>query len=237
MKPRTSDTHPLQIAALDTPGGGRIGMTFCPGKRDPLAMTGPWARDLDTDLAAISALGCVRPGHPHGEPRVGAPGGRPPRSGGQSNWARLVSLANPGLSVPSNAFETAVADQRRGAARAAARRAVPGRPLPRRPGPHRTDRGAVADRAWRGTVAGLATGTRGASRCSRDARAGVVCPGAHLAALSDTRQPLRDPGIRVVADQIQPNRGPRHTAEEAWSSWMRWCSRGATSVRITAAAC
>ncbi len=57
MTPRTSQTHPLQIAALDTPGGGRIGMTFCPGKTDPFAMSGPWARDLATDLAAIQAWG------------------------------------------------------------------------------------------------------------------------------------------------------------------------------------
>lgn len=53
MNPRTSQSHPLQIAVLDTPGGGRIGMTFCPGKRDPAAMTGPWMRDLDSDLAAL----------------------------------------------------------------------------------------------------------------------------------------------------------------------------------------
>ena len=57
MKPRTSQSHPLNIAPLDTPGGGRIGMTFCPGKTDPFAMSGPWARDLDTDLAAIQAWG------------------------------------------------------------------------------------------------------------------------------------------------------------------------------------
>ena len=57
MKPRTSQSHPLNIATLDTPGGGRIGMTFCPGKTDPFAMSGPWARDLDTDLAAIQAWG------------------------------------------------------------------------------------------------------------------------------------------------------------------------------------
>ena len=57
MKPRTSQSHPLNIAALTTPGGGRIGMTFCPGKTDPFAMSGPWARDLDTDLAAIQAWG------------------------------------------------------------------------------------------------------------------------------------------------------------------------------------
>ncbi len=53
MNPRTSATHPLRIAALDTPAGGRIGMTFCPGKRDPAAMTGPWDRDLGIDLRAI----------------------------------------------------------------------------------------------------------------------------------------------------------------------------------------
>jgi len=57
MKPRTSHTHPLRIAALATPGGGRIGMTFCPGKTDPDALTGPWARDLDTDLAVIQGWG------------------------------------------------------------------------------------------------------------------------------------------------------------------------------------
>ena len=54
MKPRTSDSHPLQIAFVETPGNGRIGMTFCPGKYDPKAMTGPWARDMHTDLAAIA---------------------------------------------------------------------------------------------------------------------------------------------------------------------------------------
>ena len=53
MKPRTSDSHPLQIAFVETPGNGRIGMTFCPGKHDPLAMTRPWARDMRTYLAAI----------------------------------------------------------------------------------------------------------------------------------------------------------------------------------------
>ena len=54
MKPRTSDSHPLQIAFVETPGNGRIGMTFCPGKHDPKAMTGPWDRDMRTDLAAIT---------------------------------------------------------------------------------------------------------------------------------------------------------------------------------------
>jgi ADP-ribosyl-[dinitrogen reductase] hydrolase len=53
VKPRTSLTHPLQIAVLELPTGGRIGMTFCPGKRDPAAMTGSWDRDLGVDLKAV----------------------------------------------------------------------------------------------------------------------------------------------------------------------------------------
>ncbi len=57
MKPRTSATHTLQIAVLDTPTGGRIGMTLCPGKRDPVAMTGPWDRDLGIDLRAVADWG------------------------------------------------------------------------------------------------------------------------------------------------------------------------------------
>ena len=57
MTPRTSQTHPLRIAPLDIAGGGRIGMTFCPGKTDPSALSGPWARDLESDLAAIQVWG------------------------------------------------------------------------------------------------------------------------------------------------------------------------------------
>jgi ADP-ribosyl-[dinitrogen reductase] hydrolase len=59
VKPGTSVTHPLQIASLDTPGGGRIGMTFCPGKRDPAAMTGAWDRDLGLDLKTIADWGAA----------------------------------------------------------------------------------------------------------------------------------------------------------------------------------
>ena len=59
MKPRTSDTHPLQIVFVETPGHGRIGMTFCPGKHDPRAKTGPWSRDMHTDIAAIADWGAV----------------------------------------------------------------------------------------------------------------------------------------------------------------------------------
>lgn len=54
---RTSLTHPLQIATVEAPGGGMIGLTFCPGKHQPYAATGAWARDLDLDLGAIKAWG------------------------------------------------------------------------------------------------------------------------------------------------------------------------------------
>jgi protein-tyrosine phosphatase len=55
---RTSQSHPLQIAEVRASAShGRIGITFCPGKHDPSAITGAWARDLATDLDAIAAWG------------------------------------------------------------------------------------------------------------------------------------------------------------------------------------
>ena len=57
-KPRTSSTHPLQIAQVRAgPLQGRIGITFCPGKHDRAAITGAWARDLSADVDAIVAWG------------------------------------------------------------------------------------------------------------------------------------------------------------------------------------
>lgn len=58
---RTSISHPLQIAAVDTgiSGHGRVGVTFCPGKYDPHAMTGAWDRDLALDLDAIRDWGAA----------------------------------------------------------------------------------------------------------------------------------------------------------------------------------
>jgi len=57
-KARTSHSHPLQIAEVRaSPAHGRIGITFCPGKQDPMAATGAWARNLDVDLDAIAAWG------------------------------------------------------------------------------------------------------------------------------------------------------------------------------------
>ena len=55
---RTSQSHPLQIAAVSAgPGMGRIGITFCPGKKQPTAMTGGWDRDVCIDIDAIAAWG------------------------------------------------------------------------------------------------------------------------------------------------------------------------------------
>jgi len=51
---RTSQTHPLQIAEVETgPGRGLIGVTFAPGKQQANAKTGSWRRDLAEDLDAI----------------------------------------------------------------------------------------------------------------------------------------------------------------------------------------
>src|ERR1700752_5158284 len=55
---RTSVTHPLQIGFVDVPpSGGRVGITFCPGKWQQEARTGSWRRDLQADIAVIVAHG------------------------------------------------------------------------------------------------------------------------------------------------------------------------------------
>lgn len=52
----TSFNSPLRIAEVAS-GRGCIGLTLCPGKVDPQAKSGPTARDLDLDIAAIAAWG------------------------------------------------------------------------------------------------------------------------------------------------------------------------------------
>jgi len=57
---RTSQAHPLQIAEVRQADGlGRIGITFCPGKKDSGAMTGAWDRALGLDLDAIRDWGAA----------------------------------------------------------------------------------------------------------------------------------------------------------------------------------
>lgn len=53
---RTSHSHPLEIAEIEiAETGGAIGLTLCPGKKDPHAMSGAWDRDLAVDLDAVEA--------------------------------------------------------------------------------------------------------------------------------------------------------------------------------------
>jgi ADP-ribosylglycohydrolase/protein-tyrosine phosphatase len=52
---RTSLTHPLEIATVPLAAGGAVGITFCPGKRQPGALTGAWCRDLALDLDRVAA--------------------------------------------------------------------------------------------------------------------------------------------------------------------------------------
>lgn len=55
---RTSDTDPIRIDCVQ-PGGGwaLIGMSFCPGKKQPNARKGDWDRDLAADLRRIHQWG------------------------------------------------------------------------------------------------------------------------------------------------------------------------------------
>lgn len=56
IEPRTSVTHPLQIAEVrPAPGMGLIGLTLCPGKTQSWGVSGAWARDIGLDLDAVAA--------------------------------------------------------------------------------------------------------------------------------------------------------------------------------------
>jgi ADP-ribosyl-[dinitrogen reductase] hydrolase len=54
MALKTSLSHPLRIDAIETPAGGLLGVTFCPGKKDRHAA---WDRDLAADVQAIADWG------------------------------------------------------------------------------------------------------------------------------------------------------------------------------------
>jgi ADP-ribosyl-[dinitrogen reductase] hydrolase len=57
---RTSSSSPLRIDSVGVgPGFGLIGMTLCPGKKYISPYTGPWDRDLASDLFAIKAFGAT----------------------------------------------------------------------------------------------------------------------------------------------------------------------------------
>ena len=58
---RTSITHPLRIDWLPVEGDeGRIGMTLCPGKYQPISWTGGWDRQLDLDFEALKENGTMK---------------------------------------------------------------------------------------------------------------------------------------------------------------------------------
>ncbi|MCB9831084.1 MAG: ADP-ribosylglycohydrolase family protein [Planctomycetes bacterium] len=57
MDARTSESHPLRIDSLQRADLGAIGITFCPGKKQLDADSGPWLRDLDLDLDVIAKAG------------------------------------------------------------------------------------------------------------------------------------------------------------------------------------
>jgi ADP-ribosyl-[dinitrogen reductase] hydrolase len=57
---RTSTSHPLEIASVEGAAGrGRIGITFCPGKKQASAWSGSWDRDLCVDLDAVEKWGAA----------------------------------------------------------------------------------------------------------------------------------------------------------------------------------
>ena len=60
LNARTSQSHPLQIKDVRPGDGtGRIGITLCPGKKQPRAQSGAWNRDLRLDLDEIQRWGAT----------------------------------------------------------------------------------------------------------------------------------------------------------------------------------
>ena len=55
MSARTSLTHPLIINTIPL-SAGELGLTFCPGKKQPNAMTGSWDRDITLEIPTIKSL-------------------------------------------------------------------------------------------------------------------------------------------------------------------------------------
>jgi ADP-ribosyl-[dinitrogen reductase] hydrolase len=58
--PYTSHTHPLRIDDVDITGGpATIGITLCPGKVQPGAVSGSWERDLRIDMQVVKSWGAT----------------------------------------------------------------------------------------------------------------------------------------------------------------------------------
>ena len=55
---RTSESHPIKVDWFSHPKfTGKIGITLCPGKRQPMSWSGGWNRDLETDIGDIAKMG------------------------------------------------------------------------------------------------------------------------------------------------------------------------------------
>jgi len=58
---RTSESHPLRIDEVSIPGViGRIGLTFCPGKKGESFTGTDWDRSMEADLEVIRLWGAHR---------------------------------------------------------------------------------------------------------------------------------------------------------------------------------
>ena len=56
---KTSKSHPIRVDWVHPDElKGRIGLTFCPGKKQKYALTGSWSRHLDMDMARLKDKGC-----------------------------------------------------------------------------------------------------------------------------------------------------------------------------------
>ncbi len=53
---RTSRSHPIRVDFVEAAGGPPVGMTFAPGKVQPNAVTGAWARSLELDLRHLARV-------------------------------------------------------------------------------------------------------------------------------------------------------------------------------------
>jgi len=57
---KTSDFYPIRIDWVEHSNfDGRIGITLCPGKYQPVSWSGGWNRNLETDIKAIAKEGCT----------------------------------------------------------------------------------------------------------------------------------------------------------------------------------
>lgn len=55
---RTSVSHPIRVDFVQPLGNwGKIGLSFCPGKKQVSALSGSWCRDLELDLQKIKDWG------------------------------------------------------------------------------------------------------------------------------------------------------------------------------------